>query len=80
MYKSGIYVTFKAAKVIENGCGASYVDLFCYLCFSLLYSLVFPCSLVITGWERDDLLALLCVMFIVYLSLSHMVFRARFST
>ena len=32
-----------------------------------------PCSLVITSWERADLLALLCVMFSCVLSLSDMV-------
>ena len=31
-----------------------------------------PCSLVVTPLERADLWALLCVMFLVFLSLSHM--------
>ena len=33
------------------------------LSFSLLYAVLsVPCSLVITGWERADLLTLLCVV------------------
>ena len=36
-----------------------------------------PCSLVITCWERADLLALLCVMFSYVLSLSHTVSWVR---
>ena len=35
------------------------MDHFCYLCF--VFSV--HCSLVVTCWERTDLLALLCVMF-----------------
>ena len=31
-----------------------------YLCYAVLSV---PCSLVVTNWERADLLALLCVMF-----------------
>ena len=38
------------------------------LCHNLFYV---PCSLVVTCWERDDLLALLCVMFSCVLSLAH---------
>ena len=34
---------------------------FCYLCF--MFVLFVPCGLVITCWERADLLALLRVMF-----------------
>ena len=37
-----------------------------------------PCSLVITYWERADLLALLCVMFPRVLSLSHTVSRVKY--
>ena len=41
------------------------MDSFCYLCFRFVCHTVFtfPCSLVVTCWERADLLALLCVMF-----------------
>ena len=43
-----------------------FVDLFCYIfvfCVCLCYTIWFiPCSLVITCWEKDDLLALLCVL------------------
>ena len=38
------------------------------------------CSLVVTCWERVDLLALLCVMFLCVLSFSHMVSRVRRDT
>ena len=39
------------------------MDPFCYL-YCLYYAVLsVPCSLVITCWERADLLALLCVMF-----------------
>ena len=38
--------------------------LFCYLCFvSAMLFLSVPCTLVVTCWERSDLLALLCPMF-----------------
>ena len=46
--------------------GVSFVDLFCYLCFRffLYYTIVsVSCSLVITCWERADLLTLLSVLF-----------------
>ena len=36
-----------------------------------------PCSGVVTCWERDDLLALLCMMFFVFLLFSHMVSWVR---
>ena len=36
-----------------------------------------PCSLVVTCWERADLLALLCAMFSCVFSLSHMVSHVR---
>ena len=48
-----------------------------YLCHAVLSA---SCSLVVIFWERADLLALLCVVFVVYLSLSHMVFKVRFGT
>ena len=54
------------------------MDLFrVYLGYSVLSV---PCSLVITCWERNDLLVLLCVVFCCVLSLSHMVFRVRYGT
>ena len=37
---------------------ASFVDLFCYLCFVFVFA-----SLVVTCWEMTDLLALLYMMF-----------------
>ena len=40
------------------------MDQFCYLCFVFLSV---HCSLVVTCWERADLLALLYVMFFVCL-------------
>ena len=48
-----------------------------YLCHAVLSA---SCSLVVIFWERADLLALLCVVFVVYLSLSHKVFKVRFDT
>ena len=66
----------------------SFVDPFCYVCFfcrSFLLCMFYvclycidlsvPCSLVITCWERTDLVALGSVMFPSVLSLSHMVSR-----
>ena len=38
------------------------------------------CSLMVTHWERADLLALLCVMFPCVLSLSHTVSWVRCGT
>ena len=35
------------------------------------YICVLPCSLVVTYWERADVLGLLCVVFSCVLSLSH---------
>ena len=50
------------------------MDSFCYLCFVFVCHTVLsvPCSLVVTSWKRADFLALLYVMFLVFLSLSHM--------
>ena len=57
---------------------------FCYLfCFVFVFvtHLFVPCSLVITYWERADLLARLCVMFSCVLSqVFHMVSRVRCGT
>ena len=54
------------------------MDLFrVYLCYAVL---PVPCSLVITCWERTDLLVLLCVVFSCVLSFSHIVFRIRYGT
>ena len=40
-----------------------------------------PCSIVLTCWERADLLSLMCVMFpCVFVLLSHMVSRVRYGT
>ena len=56
---------------------ASFVDPFCYI--SVMLSCLFLAALiVITCWERADLLALLCIL--VFLSLSYMVFRVRCDT
>ena len=47
----------------------------------LCYAVVsVPCSLVITCWERADLLAHLCFVFLVFLSLSNMVSQVRYAT
>ena len=35
----------------------------CVSCLSVILSCLFPCSLVVTCWERPDLLALLYVLF-----------------
>ena len=43
-------------KALDEG-GASFVDHFCYFCLFLLY---FLACLVVTCWERTDLLALIC--------------------
>ena len=61
------------------------MDPFCYLCLTFVFiilssKLSVPCSLEITFWERTDLLALLCVMVLVFLSLSHMVSGLRCGT
>ena len=48
-----------------------FVDHFCYLCLVFVFAIL--CSLVATCWERADLLSLLFVMFLVFLSLSHTV-------
>ena len=37
------------------------MDRFCWLCFMLVCAVL--CSLVVTYWERADLLAILCVVF-----------------
>ena len=39
------------------------MDYFCYLCFVFVCFLVCSLYLVVTCWERADLLVLLCVMF-----------------
>ena len=42
------------------------MDRFCKLCFMMVYvvlSCLFFCSLVVTCWERADLLAVVCVVF-----------------
>ena len=41
------------------------MDHFCYLSFAFVLVLVLsvPCSIVVSCWERANLLALLCVMF-----------------
>ena len=51
------------------------MERFCDMCFvSLCYTVMsVPFSLMITCWEKADLLALLYVMFNEFLSLSHMV-------
>ena len=45
------------------------VDFGVCLCYAVLSD---PCSLVVTCWKLADLLALLCVVFVCALSLSHM--------
>ena len=42
------------------------MDRFCWLCFMLVC--VVLCSLVVTCWERADLLAAVCVFFVLSLS------------
>ena len=57
--------------------------LVCYVCFMVVfvYAIVsVPCNLVVTGWERADVLTLLCVMFSCVLSFSLMVSRVRCGT
>ena len=39
-----------------------------------------PCSLVVTFWERAELLALLCVMFLCVFLLSHIESWVRYGT
>ena len=52
-------------------CGSFLLIVFCVcLCFTVLSV---PSSFVVTYLEMTDLFALLCVMFFVFLSLSHMV-------
>ena len=55
------------------------MDLLCYLCFAFVCHTVLSvlCNLVVTYWERADLLALLYMMFSCVLSLSHMVSWVR---
>ena len=54
------------------------MDFFCYLCVMfVMFFLSIHCSLVVTCWERADLLALLYVMFYCVLSLSHVVSCVR---
>ena len=45
------------------------MDPFCYLCFMFVFVLSVPCSLIVTYWERVELLTLLCVVFPCVLSL-----------
>ena len=53
-------------KVDKGSDQTSFVDHFCYLYFVFCHAfLTLYCSLVMTCWERANLLALLCVMFIV---------------
>ena len=40
--------------------GASFVDYLCYLCLVCLDFVSVHCCLVVTSWERTDLLALVC--------------------
>ena len=58
------------------------MDPLCYLCLVFVCHTVLsvPCSLVVTCWERADLLALLYVMFLVFLSLSDIVSWVRCGT
>ena len=46
------------------------MDRFCYLCFMLVCCNVVSvlCSLVVTCWERADLLAIVCVSCVLSLS------------
>ena len=57
--------------------GASFVDLFFLMFYVCLYFTVLsvPCSLVITCWERADLLAIFSAMFSCVLTRSHTVSR-----
>ena len=48
-----------------------------YLCYNAVFSV--HSSIAVTCWERADFLALLCVVFSCVLSLSHIVFLARFN-
>ena len=50
------------------------MDAFYYLCLVFVCHTILsvPCSLVVTYWERADLLALLYVMFFVFMPLSNM--------
>ena len=47
------------------------------LCYA---ALSVPCSLVITYYERADLMTLLCVLFSCVLSLFNMMFQVRYGT
>ena len=59
-------------------CGSFLIFMF-YVC--LYYAVLsVPCSFVITGWERADLVVLLCVMFSCVLPFSHIVSRVRCGT
>ena len=49
--------------------GSAFVDTFSYLCFLLVF--VTLSCLVVTCWERADLLALLCVMFSCFVNFSY---------
>ena len=56
------------------------MDHFCYLFCVCHAFLSVQCSIVVTCWERANLLALLCVIFVVFLSLSHVVSWIRCGT
>ena len=58
------------------------MDPFCYMWFLFVCNtfLSVPCILEVTCLEGADFLALLYVMFFVFLSLSNMVTRVRFGT
>ena len=53
------------------------MDHFCYLCRVCLVLVSVHCSLIVTYWERADLLALLFVMFYYIMSLPHVVSCVR---
>ena len=44
------------------------ISVTCVLCYAVLTVL---CSFVITSWERADILALLCVVFLVFCHMSY---------
>ena len=60
-------------------CSKAVLLLWIWVC---LWHIVEPvsCSFVVTWWERDDLLPLLCVMFSCFLSLSHSISWFRCGT
>ena len=57
------------------------MDPFRYLCFMSYYTVLsVHCSVMVTCWERADILVLLYVMFSWVLSLSHVVSWVRCGT